>query len=285
MPYSKLSREQLDFLIANAYNAAINAGVKIMEIYRGEGDFQVRLKADNTPLTLADSEAHRVIHEQLKYCRLPILSEEGRDMLYEERAGWDLFWMVDPLDGTEEFIRQTDEFTVNIALIASGKPIFGVIYIPSQSRVYFSDPDRGAFLVEDMPPSETVNFSISEIFETAIRLKARATEGSVVRVATSKLHESRSVEWFYNRLSEQYDHIEEVPLGSSAKFCMLASGEVDFYLRTTESMEWDTAAGVAIARSAGFQVRGLDNEDITYNKEALENIPFVCGVDLAAVSF
>ena len=125
-----LNKEQTDFLLVNAYNAAIRAGARIIDIYTGDADFAVDIKSDHTPITIADRDAHELIKKYLSQTRVPLLSEEGRDLLYEERRNWDLFWMVDPLDGTKEFIKGNGEFTVNIALMYNNRPEIGVIYVP-----------------------------------------------------------------------------------------------------------------------------------------------------------
>lgn len=276
-----LSREQTDFLLINAFNAALRAGAEIMEIYENPDQMNVSLKADNTPLTIADARSHQIIREFLQPCRLPILSEEGRDMLYEERAGWDLFWMVDPLDGTDEFIQHNGEFTVNIALISAHRPLFGVIYIPTTGEIYFSDPDRGSFLRTGMSGLTDREWGINDIFRGAVALGRHSRDGEVVRFVTSRSHESGSIDWFLDRATSLYGmQVEEIECGSSVKFCMVASGEVDFYIRTTDTLEWDTAAGEAIALGSGLQVLTPEGAPLSYNKESLINPTFVCGFDL-----
>ena len=140
-----ITREQKEYLLPKAYNAAIRAGAAILDIYNSGGPIDVDIKSDRSPITVADRLAHSVIREYLGQTRIPLLSEEGREMLYAERKDWDLFWMVDPLDGTVEFIKGNGEFTVNIALMADNRPVFGVIYVPYRKRIYFSDSDLGAF--------------------------------------------------------------------------------------------------------------------------------------------
>lgn len=276
-----LSREQTDFMLRAAYNAALRAGEKITEIYTGYDDFFVSLKADNTPLTIADCQAHFIIKKHLSQTRIPLLSEEGRDMFYEERCGWDLFWLVDPVDGTEEFIKRNGEFTVNIALMQDNRPLLGVIYVPTSHTIYFSDPDRGAFCKTDVEAGKDSDLSITEIFHKAIRLPLHkpVVEG-LARVAMSRLHQNIDAQEVIERMEQRYDSVEIMEYGSSLKFCLAAEGSVDYYLRTTETMEWDTAAGEAIAEAAGLRVLSLDGVPLAYNKEELTNPPFVCGRDL-----
>ena len=140
-----LNKEQIDYLLIHAYNAAIRAGARIIDIYRG-GDFTVDLKSDHTPITIADRDAHELIKKYLGKTRIPLLSEEGRDLLFEERRNWDLFWMVDPLDGTKEFIKGNGEFTVNIALMYNNEPVIGIIYVPYINKMYFALKGQGSYL-------------------------------------------------------------------------------------------------------------------------------------------
>lgn len=274
-----LEREQLDFLLAKAYNAAIIAGAKIIDIYTKYDDFYVSLKSDSTPITIADREAHSIIKHHLSVTRIPLLSEEGRDLYYDERRGWDLFWMVDPLDGTEEFIKRNGEFTVNIALMVNNQPLLGVIYVPTSETIYFSDPDRGSFCKTSVPAAMGSSFSINEIFIGAKRLPLRPTGNTPVKVAISRSHESSVMEEYLNYLKEKHGELFVMEYGSSLKLCLVAEGTADYYIRTTSTMEWDTAAGEAIARGAGVSMIALGDEQgepLLYNKEQLINPPFVC---------
>lgn len=271
-----IEREQADFFLAEAYNAAIRAGAKIMEIYTRYDDFFVSLKADSTPITIADKEAHTLIKNHLSATRIPLLSEEGRDLYFDERRGWDLFWLVDPLDGTEEFIKRNGEFTVNIALMVDNCPYIGVIYIPTTETIYFSDPDRGSFCRTGVKPEMAAEFSISQIFAGARRLPVVEERNAPLKVALSRSHESEQVREQIMQLQEQVGEVQIVEYGSSLKMCLVAEGSVDCYLRTTPTSEWDTAAGEAIARGAGVRVVALTGEPLRYNEESLENPPFIC---------
>lgn len=271
-----IEREQADFFLAEAYNAAVRAGAKIMEIYTRYDDFFVSLKADSTPITIADKEAHTLIKHFLSATRIPLLSEEGRDLYFDERRGWDLFWMVDPLDGTEEFIKRNGEFTVNIALMVDNRPYLGVIYIPTTETIYFSDPDRGSFCKTAVRPEMSAEYTISRIFAGARRLPVVGERNMPMKVALSRSHESEQVREHIRRLQEQIGEVQIVEYGSSLKMCLVAEGSVDCYLRTTPTSEWDTAAGEAIARGAGVRVVSLDGEPLRYNEESLENPPFIC---------
>ena len=271
-----IEREQTDFFLVEAYNAAVRAGAKIMEIYTRYDDFFVSLKADSTPITIADKEAHTLIKNHLSVTRIPLLSEEGRDLYYDERRGWDLFWMVDPLDGTEEFIKRNGEFTVNIALMVDNAPFLGVIYIPTTETIYFSDPDRGSFCKTGIKPDIDSVCTISQIFADARRLPVVAERNTPLKVALSRSHESSQVRDLIRQLQDQVGEVRIVEYGSSLKMCLVAEGAVDCYLRTTSTSEWDTAAGEAIARGAGVRVVALSGEPLRYNEESLENPPFIC---------
>mgnify|MGYP000821729572 CR=1 FL=1 len=165
-----LNKEQTDFLLVNAYNAAIRAGARIIDIYTGDADFAVDIKSDHTPITIADRDAHELIKKYLSQTRVPLLSEEGRDLLYEERRNWDLFWMVDPLDGTKEFLKGNGEFTVNIALMHNNEPYIGVIYVPYIHKIYFALKGAGCYLKTDVEPDHEASFDLPQIWSDTTRL-------------------------------------------------------------------------------------------------------------------
>lgn len=267
-----------DFLFCAAYNAALRAGARVDEIYTEYDDFFVRLKADNTPLTIADREAHSIIKQYLSSTRIPMLSEEGRDLHFEERKGWDLFWLVDPLDGTEEFIKRNGEFTVNVALMVDNVPSFGVVYVPHSGVIYFSHPRFGAFCKTGVFGFWDADFRMEEIFGGVHQLPFHEMPVGKIRVAMSRSHESPSVRKYLEMLEAKYGRIERLEHGSSLKFCLVAEGSAEVYIRTTSTMEWDTAAGEAIAKSAGARIVTFDGDSLRYNKEDLSNPAFVCGI-------
>ncbi len=235
------------------------AGEEIMKVYR-IADFKdvVTYKADDSPLTIADEASNEVIMRELKslYPDIPIISEEGKDISYEERKEFEIFWLVDPLDGTKEFINKNGQFTVNIALIKGGRPIAGFIYAPDLDTYYYGIIGEGAYKDEKGSKSEiTVNNNKSK------RIAVR-----------SKSHPSPEEEVV---LSE-YDVADSISVGSSLKFCMVAEGKADVYYRHGPTMEWDTAAGQAILEAAGGKVlKDTGPEPFTYNKENLLNSSFL----------
>tara|TARA_Y100000588_G_C14009512_1_gene819310 strand:- start:9 stop:767 length:759 start_codon:yes stop_codon:yes gene_type:complete len=238
-------------------DAARDAGIKILEVYNSE-DFGVEEKGDHSPLTKADQLAHETIVEKLKETELPILSEEGAKIPYEERKEWEYFWMVDPLDGTKEFIKKNGEFTVNIALIHNQKPILGVVYAPVLDKLYFGGEGIGAFKSENMDPQ--------------VELKIIKNEKEAKRIVASRSHLNEETKKYI----EQYKDAETVSMGSSLKFMLIADSEADIYPRFAPTMEWDTAAANAVLRGLNIEVINMDdNMPLRYNKENLLNPNFL----------
>jgi 3'(2'), 5'-bisphosphate nucleotidase len=248
------------FSIQSINQIAQSAGEKILEIYHDRDFAQiVDFKADHSPLTIADREAHRLIETGLKklYPAVPILSEEGKHTAYEERRQWPVFWLVDPLDGTKEFIKRNGEFTVNIALIENNRPVAGVIYAPVLKTLYYATQTEGAFRQENGLEAEKIhtNRKTHDLIAVGSRSHADVVEAEVL---------------------SQYSIKDKVSIGSSLKFCLIAEGKADLYYRHGPTMEWDTAAGQAIVQIAGGTVRTLSGEPMPYNKVSLLNEAFIC---------
>ncbi len=248
-------------------NAAIQGGEEILMVY--DSEFAVEHKDDKSPLTEADKRAHEAITGVLSSTGLPILSEEGKHMEYEERQNWNQFWMVDPLDGTKEFIKRNGEFTVNIALIENGKPTMGVIYVPVTKDLYFADS-----LAYKIKINEPV-ISINNLMSNADQLPLPQTRNNFV-VVGSRSHMSEETEAFINEQKEKHDEVDILSRGSSLKLCMVAEGAADAYPRFAPTMEWDTAAGQAIATASGAKVINWDTKELMeYNKKNLLNSWFL----------
>ncbi len=262
------------YLLTSIFNAAVRAGAAIMTIYNRKEQYNVSLKSDSTPITDADREAHRVIRDYLGRTRIPILSEEGREMLYDERKNWEMFWLVDPLDGTVEFLKGNNEFTVNIALMVNRKAVASVVYVPYLGRMYMAIKGLGAKLVEDVKPDSESERDFESIVQNAVSLPLQCSLSRPKRVALSRSHQTPQTAQLveeYLKLNPQAEILEQ---GSSYKFCLLAEGAVDYYPRTTHTYEWDTAAGELILSEAGGRTIALSSGlSLEYNKEDLRN-PF-----------
>ncbi|MHC1729350.1 MAG: 3'(2'),5'-bisphosphate nucleotidase CysQ [Syntrophobacteraceae bacterium] len=238
------------------------AGEVILEVY--ETEFEVKRKDDNSPVTLADTRSHRIIADALcsRYPEIPIVSEEGNGVPFEVRRNWERFWLVDPLDGTKEFVKRNGEFTINIALVERCEPVLGVIYIPVQDRLFVGDTRDGCWEVGD-EGRRPLRVSI-------------VPPGGPVRIVRSRSHPSPGLE---NLLSLIPSH-EIINRGSALKFCAVACGEAEFYPRFGPTWEWDTAAGHAIVTAAGGVMLGLSGKPFVYNKESLLNGPFIVSSSL-----
>jgi len=259
-------------LINIAIKAAIKAGKEINRIYNDPGsDFSVEKKADNSPLTIADKASHQIIQLWLETTGLPVLSEEGHDIPFEERKKWELFWMVDPLDGTKEFIKRNGEFTVNIALISNRKPQLGIIYVPVNQTLYAGDIKEGAWKLENAPGDTGFN----TLKEKGISLPQPPKNRRFTLVA-SRSHRNTKTEEYIQKQKNEHPQIDIISRGSSLKICMVAEGLADEYPRFGPTMEWDTAAGHAIANASGKRL-WLKNfkHELTYNKENLLNPNFI----------
>ena len=270
-----LANESMRILFTAAINAAVRAGAKVMEVYHSD-DFHIKAKSDLTPITLADTLAHDEIKSSLAITRIPVISEEGRSIAYDERNSWDLFWMVDPLDGTDEFINRTSDFTVNIALIQNAYPVMGIVYAPAYERLYFAAKERGAYRKIGIKPSVNAAFLYSEIIGKSMKMPLYKNDDKFI-VVTSRLHISPKTSEYVNDLRNQYSEIMVVRRGSSLKMCMLAVGKAHVYPRLDTTWEWDTAASQIIAEEAGFSVCSHETgERLSYNKENMQNPEFVC---------
>jgi 3'(2'), 5'-bisphosphate nucleotidase len=239
---------------------AKEAGRAVLDVY-GTGDYGVSYKEDRSPLTLADTRSHEIIKARLKELTpdIPVLSEEGKGTEYAVRTGWEKFYLVDPLDGTKEFINRNGEFTVNISMLKAGRPVLGVINVPVRDRAYYASEGLGAYRREgDGEPMR-------------IRVKPWPERGGLVVVA-SRSHGSPELEEFLKKLTVK----ERISAGSSLKFCLVAEGSADIYPRFGPTWEWDTAAGHAILFEAGGRVADLGGEnELAYNKEVLKHKGFI----------
>ena len=250
-----------------AIQASLLAGKKILEIYNSD-DFIVEYKSDKSPLTLADKSSDEIIKNTLKASKIPILSEEGDALNYDKRKDLKHLWIVDPLDGTKEFIKKNDEFTVNISLIENSVPIIGVIYAPALNVLYFSEIKLGAYKILITALDK---FDKSKAFRLPLVEKSNE-----YKVLTSRSHLDDKTLDYIDNLKVNNLKVVSVPMGSSLKFCLLAEGLADCYPRFSSCMEWDTAAGQVICEQVGFKVVDLKTmKPIVYNRENLINNYFI----------
>jgi len=246
--------------IQDIVTIAKEAGNTIMQVYKQ--DFEVEYKQDSSPLTLADKKANDIIEDGLNQLsvNLPILSEEGKEIPYKNRKHWEYFWLVDPLDGTKEFVKKNDEFTVNIALIHKDTPVLGVVYAPALDVCYWAKKGEGAFKDGQKLPLKT------------------ADQRNIYKVVVSRTHMSDETQAFIDAIDKEK---ELISIGSSLKICLVAEGEADIYPRLGPTMEWDTGAAHAIVNESGGQLNDQKNNNVLkYNtSEKLLNNYFVVKVD------
>ncbi|MBQ2395290.1 MAG: 3'(2'),5'-bisphosphate nucleotidase CysQ [Alistipes sp.] len=261
-----------EHLLPHCFNAAVKAGAAIMKIYKNRDDYDISLKSDHTPITMADRMAHNTIKDTLGPTRIPVLSEEGREMLYDERRNWELFLLVDPLDGTVEFIKGNNEFTVNIALLADNECVGSVLYVPYLEKMYVAAKGKGAYLIRNIAPSDNPQYEGKQIEAMLEKLPLEGSCHEGFRVALSRSHQTPETHQRVEELRAEHPDLEIVEQGSSYKFCLLAEGTVDYYVRTTHTYEWDTAAGELILSEAGGKTISYpDGKPLEYNKEDLKN--------------
>lgn len=244
----------------NILSIAKKAGELIMEVYHNKQYAgQVDFKSDDSPLTVADKRSHDHIVCELKnqYPHIPIISEEGKEVPYETRKDWTLFWLVDPLDGTKEFIKRNGQFTVNIALVKDDAPVFGLVYPPYLGTFYYTE-DGKAYAMDQEGTKKVIQVSNKKDNLSAVR---------------SSSHAAPEEEELYRK----YNVTDYVSKGSALKFCMIAEGAADIYYRFKPTMEWDTAAGQAVVEAAGGKMyAGVSGKRFTYNKPSLVNGGFLC---------
>lgn len=246
--------------------AAKTAGQSILSFYNQ--DFAIETKADDSPVTPADKASDQIITDFLQraYPGIPVLSEEGNIPEYDVRKHWKQFWCVDPLDGTKEFIKKTDEFTINIALIENEAPVFGLIYAPALRLLYYGTPTGGSYKIKDV----TKNTEPEQLYP-----KPELTNS--IAIAASRSKNPDELEDYCQKLERQGKVLTLIQAGSALKFGYLAEGKMDRYPRFAPSMEWDTAAGQAIAMGIGKNVyTATEHQVLTYNRPNLNNPHFIC---------
>lgn len=262
--------KKMNTLLLTAIKGAIAAGAEIMNIY--SDGFDVVLKSDLSPLTKADERANTTIDFYLKQTGFPMVSEENKQVPYHIRKDWDIYWMVDPLDGTKEFVKRNGEFTVNIALIKNHKPVLGVIYVPASKTLYYAIVSEHKAFKNVLTTHEFTD----DIFQNRMEIAPKKNNDNTINIVGSRSHKSKETDIFIKHLEAEGNIISLVTKGSSLKFCLVAEGEAQIYPRFAPTMEWDTAAGHAICNAVGLKVMQVDtNEELHYTKAHLLNPYFI----------
>ncbi|MEG1936974.1 MAG: 3'(2'),5'-bisphosphate nucleotidase CysQ [Rikenellaceae bacterium] len=269
-----LEKELSDFLLLYGCKAALRASEEIMKIYSQE-NINVTLKSDSSLITEADTLSHNIIKEVLSTTRTPLLSEEGRNMLYEERCSWELYWLVDPLDGTHEFVQKNDEFIVSIALMHNNIPVIGVIAVPATGKLYFSLQNRGAYKLEATPKGYLDFENIDDFIAVSTQMKHIERDNKNIKLVITRSHINDEILFKVEDYKKEYESVKLITCGSGLKFCLLADGDADVYIRTTPLFDWDIAAGQAIMKELGYKMRHTNGEEIQYNKNELVIEPFM----------
>lgn len=260
-------------MIEQAIKGAYEGGLEILKVYGTE--FTVDVKEDKSPLTEADRRAHNKIMEFLDGTGIPVLSEEGKHLSFEERKAWKQFWLVDPLDGTKEFVKRNGEFTVNIALIEDGVPVSGVIYVPVKDEMYLGIKGKGAVKISEYSKHHVDHSDLEDLLSRGSKLPM-SNDRTVFTLVGSRSHMSDETMDYMERMKTEHGEVEIVSMGSSLKLCLVAEGVADVYPRFAPTMEWDTGAGQAIALNAGCTVTEKDEiTPLRYNKENLLNPWFI----------
>ena len=258
---------------------SIKAGQKIQEV--AESSFEIYNKEDSSPVTEADNRSNEIIMNGLQELRfqgnqIPVLSEEGVDIPYSERKGWDIFWCVDPLDGTKEFINKRDSYTTNIALIVNRKPVAGFVYLPAQDILYWGLEGYGALRIDKASEEKSCTEKIGQ--------KNINSDLSELKIVASLSHLNEKTKSIIDKAKTTYDNVSLVQAGSSLKFCFVADGSADLYPRLAPTMEWDTAAADAVCRASGCHVLNVDTlQPLLYNKENLLNPCIITSANLELI--
>lgn len=263
----------------DAIRASIAAGQAILDIYYS--DFEVTYKDGRSPLTLADKLSHQIIESRLGVSEIPILSEEGAEIPYARRKSWQTLWIVDPLDGTKQFVKRNGEFTVNIALAQNGKPVLGVIYVPVSKALYFAACHLGAYKLDNGSSKnwllqeslqQNAGDLLKEVIARAVKLPFKTSVEAPLTIVASHATHSLQLDSFVEQKRSEFGDIKFFSAGGALKFCLVAEGQADIYPKFGPTMEWDTAAGQVLIENAGARMlRCEDRKPLVYNKSELLN--------------
>lgn len=267
----------MDTLLHSAILAALKAGKHIAAIY--DSGFDVEYKSDASPVTKADKEANQIIEDFLAVHSIPVLGEEGEHFEYDKRKHWQDIWIVDPLDGTKEFVKRNGEFTVNIALSRAGVPVIGVIYSPVFKDLYFASDEIGSYKIDRHSlidvEEKIAEFDLSQIVSLAKKLPVQALP-EMYTVVASRSHQNGDIRRYIQNLKQEKGQINTIYTGSSIKMCWIAEGKAHEYPRYGRTMEWDTCAGHCILKNAGAELLHMQSQlSLSYNKEDISNPDFL----------
>lgn len=263
--------EQISYLFEIALTAILKASSEVLKIYE-QNHVDINYKLDKSPITQADKISSEIIRSTLAQTGIPVIDEEMRQEDYVNRKSWPYFWLVDPLDGTKEFINRNGEFTVNIALVQSRTPVMGLITIPVKGLLYWGDNKNGAYKIK---LSDINRISYDLLLNQGKKLPVKLTSDAL-KVLVSRSHMEDQTLKYIEELKKQHAKVTTIEAGSSLKFCYLAEGKADIYVRFSPTMEWDTAAGHAIVTASGAKItKVLFGGRILYNKKSLKNKGFI----------
>lgn len=264
----------MEALLITAIEAALKAGNEILKIYDApHSDLNIQFKADHSPLTIADKKSNDIIKEFLRPTSFPVLSEEDKLVDFGERRHWNTLWIIDPLDGTKEFIKRNGEFTVNIALVFENTPVLGVIYVPVKKELYYGSTTEGAFKITGITSGQDIRPETLSALSQKLPLEGNSSAYTIV---ASRSHMSPETEAFITDIRKEHPETTLISAGSSLKICLVAEGKAQIYPRFAPTMEWDTAAGHAIIKATGKNIYMQDGiTPLRYNKENLLNPWFI----------
>ncbi len=272
-----IESEFLNSMFQSALTAALESGKSVMKIYNNDESYNVNLKSDNTLVIEADRVSHETIRKVLSKTRIPLMSEEGRDILFEERYGWELYWLVDPIDGTIEFVNKSNEFSICVALMEKNSPIVGVIVAPAFNQLYYAIKGVGSYRIDNIDFSEGAEYDIESLVSSAVKIECDMNPPQDrLKVLTTLSHPNKETEEIISTLRDKYETVDQRMYGSALKFCRIAEGGAHLYFRTTSLKDWDTAAGEIIAIESGLSISTLTTgSPLYYNKQDLTIEPFV----------
>ena len=251
-----------------ALKAIFDASIVVLKTYKS-GNYNINVKKDNSPVTEADKESNKIIYNILEKSNFPVLSEESKEIKYSDRKNWNKFWMIDPIDGTKEFINRNGEFTINIALIEENKPILGVVFAPVLGTLYIAEKNFGTYMFTNVR-------SINDLKKGNIKNLSESTSPKIYTLVISKSHIDAETEKFVMKKKKEYETVEIINMGSSLKICKVAEGIASCYPRFGKTMEWDTAAAHAVVKFAGGNIYDKEtHKEISYNKQNLFNPFFI----------